>query len=55
VPENNRESEDIAEAIEHENASSISKIRSMFVDPGFSLVDSEDALTAVARDGVTGP
>jgi hypothetical protein len=37
------DSENIPEAIEKENASSISKIRSLFVDPGFPAGDAESA------------
>jgi hypothetical protein len=52
VPENEIGSENIAYFIEQESASSISKIRSMFVDPGFALVDSDDAATAVVPEGL---
>jgi hypothetical protein len=52
VPEDEIGSENIAYAIEQESASSISKIRSMFVDPGFALVDSDDAATAVVPEGL---
>ena len=42
-----RDSESITDAIERENASSISKIRSLFVDPGFPAIESVDAGNAV--------
>ena len=33
----------IADAIQRENSSAISKVRSLFVDPGFPSVQYEDA------------
>ena len=36
-------SENIADAIQQENSSAISKVRSLFVDPGFPFVQNEDA------------
>jgi hypothetical protein len=44
------ESENFAESMEQENASAISKIRAMFVDPGFSLASLDDAASAVAAE-----
>jgi len=44
------DSENITDAIEHENAISISKIRSLFVDPGFPTTLSEDAGSAAPSE-----
>ena len=38
--------ENIADAIEQENSISINKIRSLFADPGFPSIGSEDAGSA---------
>ena len=38
--------EDVAEAIKQENSTSISKIRSLFVDPGFLPTPPDDAGSA---------
>ena len=46
MPEFEVDSENIADAIEQENSVSINKIRSLFVDPGFPSIGSEDALPA---------
>jgi len=42
--------ENISDSIEKENASSISKIRSLFVDPGFPVTQSGDAESAVPSE-----
>jgi hypothetical protein len=44
------DSENIPDAIEKENASSISKIRSLFIDPGFPLAQYGDAESAVPSE-----
>jgi len=46
MPEVEGDSENITDAIQQENASSISKIRSLFVDPGFPATQSGDAENA---------
>jgi hypothetical protein len=53
MSEFNIDSENITEAIEQENATSISKIRSLFVDPGFPALQSEDAGSAVPSENMT--
>ena len=40
------DSENITDAIKQENSTSISRIRSLFVDPGFPAAPSEDAGSA---------
>jgi len=47
-------SENIAEAIEQENSLSINKIRSLFVDPGFPSIATEDAVIAPPSEKVKG-
>jgi len=42
--------ENIADAIKQENTSAISKIRSLFVDPGFPALQREDAGTAAPTE-----
>jgi hypothetical protein len=42
------DSENIAGAIQQENSSAISKVRSLFVDPGFPALPDADA-------GIAGP
>jgi len=44
--------ENIADAIEQENSLSINKIRSLFVDPGFPSLGSEDAGSASPSEKV---
>jgi len=46
MPEVEGDSENIADTIKQENATSISKIRSLFVDPGYPAIQSEDAGSA---------
>jgi hypothetical protein len=46
------DSENIAGAIEQENATSISKIRSLFVDPGFPATQFGDAESAALSEKV---
>jgi hypothetical protein len=55
VPEDRPESENITESIEQENASSIRKIRSMFIDPSFAVAKSDDAVITVAREALPDP
>jgi len=43
VKEIEADSESIADAIEQENSLSINKIRSLFVDPGFPSIATENA------------
>jgi hypothetical protein len=43
MPEVEGEAENIADAIEQENSLSINKIRSLFIDPGFPSIETEDA------------
>ena len=40
----------IAEAIQQENSTAISKIRSLFVDPGFPVIETGDAGTAAPTE-----
>jgi hypothetical protein len=44
------DSENIPDAIKKENATSISKIRSLFVDPGFPSAHCEDAESAAQSE-----
>ena len=44
------DSENIADAIQQENSSAISKVRSLFVDPGFPALPDEDAVIAVPAE-----
>jgi hypothetical protein len=44
------DSENIPDAIKKENATSISKIRSLFVDPGFPATQSGDAESAAPSE-----
>jgi len=50
VTEIEADSENIADAIKQENTSAISKIRSLFVDPGFPALQREDAGTAAPTE-----
>lgn len=50
VTEIEADSENIADAIQQENTSAISKIRSLFVDPGFPAMQGEDAGTAAPTE-----
>jgi len=43
-------SENIADGIQQENSNAISKIRSLFVDPGFPAVQDGDATTAAPTE-----
>ena len=45
--------ENIADAIQQENSSAISKIRSLFVDPGFPSVQNENAGIAVPTEDLS--
>ena len=50
VTEIEGDSENIAAAMAQENSSAISKVRSLFVDPGFPAIRDEDAGTAVPTE-----
>jgi hypothetical protein len=50
VTDNEGDSENIADAIQQENFSAISKIRSLFVDPGFPAIPDADAGIAVPTE-----
>ena len=43
MPEVEGDSENITDTIKQENATSISRIRSLFVDPGYPATQFEDA------------
>jgi hypothetical protein len=50
MPDADHEAESIVDAIQRENTTSFSKIRSLFVDPGFPLTQPDDAGTAVPME-----
>jgi hypothetical protein len=44
------EAGNITDAIQQENTTAISKIRSLFIDPGFPAIETEDAGAAGPRE-----
>jgi len=55
MSESNDQARALTDSIERENANSLSKIRSMFVDPGFPIAPSENAENVIGPAEVTGP